>query len=371
MPASTSLRRNSILIAAAIAIVLAVWIASGLGGGTPADDGSRAGEDEAPMSVSVRDSREQTTRRMIEGSARTEPDRTIELKAETEGRIVAIGADRGAAVRAGQTLIEIDMRDREQRLAETTALIRQRELEHAAADRLHTEGFMSEAELAGAEALLVASQAARERIEHDIARTRIAAPFDAVVYDRLVEIGDYVGIGDPIAQLVDADPVIVVGNINERAIGQIEIGQSGKARVLGGREVEGTIRYLSPVADESTRTFRVELAVPNPDLAIRVGTSAELILGGETIKAHLVSPSVLALADDGRIGVKIVDETNHVRFIGVDSPITTSEGMFVTGLPAEARIITVGQGFVEHGQVVDPVAEAGAPSSVAGNERPY
>jgi multidrug efflux system membrane fusion protein len=360
------------LIAAAIAIALAVWIASGFGGRTPAgDDGSRAAEDDTPMSVSVRHSRAQTTRRTIEASGRTEPDRMIELKAETEGRIVAIVAERGAAVRGGQALVEIDIRDREEQLAEARALIRQRELEYAAADRLHDEGFVSEAELAGTEAMLVAAQAARERIELDISRTRIAAPFDAVVFDRLVEIGDYVGIGDPIAQLVDADPVIVVGSINERDIGQIEIGQSGSARVLGGRVAEGTIRYLSPVADESTRTFRVELAVPNPGLSIRAGTSAKLLLGGETIKAHLVSPSVLALADDGRIGVKIVDETNHVRFIGVDLPIATSEGMFVTGLPAEARIITVGQGFVEDGQAVDAVVQAGTASSVTGDERPY
>jgi membrane fusion protein, multidrug efflux system len=360
MSVSSSSRRNSVLIAAAVAIGFVVWILSGLGRGMPETVESTDSGSEAPMSVSVRRSWARTTQRTIEASARTEPDRIVEIKAETEGRVVAIGAERGARVTEGQTLVELDMRDRQARLAEAAALIRQRELEHEAASRLNAQGFTSGAELAGAEALLVSARRAYESIELDIARTRIVAPFDAVVYDRPVEIGDYVAVGNSIAELVDSDPLIVVGNINERDIGQIEIGSSGSARVLGGREIEGTIRYISPMADESTRTFRVELAIPNPNFDLRVGISAELVLGAEMVTAHLVPPSLLALADDGTIGVKIVDETNHVRFVPVNLPMSTNEGMYVTGLPREARIITVGQGFVSDGESVIPVDEADA-----------
>ncbi|MGD8341011.1 MAG: efflux RND transporter periplasmic adaptor subunit [Gammaproteobacteria bacterium] len=362
MPATPSSRRNSILIATAIALGLAVWIVSGLGNGLPAGGESAADSRSEAVSVAFRYSTARTMQRMITASARTEPDRVVELKAETPGRIVAIIAERGAFVAEGQSVLELDMRDRQARLAQATALIRQRELEYAAAERLRAEQFMSAAELAAAAALLESARAEREQIELDIARTRVVAPFDAVVLDRVVEIGDYVAIGDPLAQLVDSDPLIVVGNVNEKDIGALRIGSPGTARVLAGHEIEGTIRYLAPVADESTRSFRIELAIPNPDRTLRVGTSAELVLGAEEITAHIVSPGLLTLADDGAIGVMIVDDKERARFVAVELVGSTDEGAaIVTGPPQAARIISVGQNYVTDGQPVAAAEDTGGP----------
>lgn len=368
MPSHSSSRRNSLLIAAAIAIGLAVWIGSGLGGSAPRVTNEDDAESVPRMRVTVRQSNARQMQRTIAVSAHTEPDRAIELKAETEGRVVSIGAERGALLAEGQTVVELDLRDREARLAETEALIRQRALEFEAAERLREQGFIPEAEFAAAESLLVAARAARERITLDIRRTRITAPFDAVVHDRLVEIGDYVAIGDSIAQLVDTDPLIVVGNVNQRNIGGLEIGGTGLARLAGQGEVEGTIRYLAPVANESTRSFAIELAVPNPDRGLRVGTSAELILGGEHMTAHAISSGLLILSDDEKIGVMTVDETDRARFMAVELAGSTENGVLVTGLPARVTLITVGQGFVTDGQAVVPVEESPALKQ-AQNER--
>jgi multidrug efflux system membrane fusion protein len=370
MPATTSSRRNSILLAAAVALGLSVWILSGLGNSSPASDDLADDASGEAVSVAFRHSRARTMQRTITTSARTEPDRIVELKAETPGRIIAINAERGTFVAEGQAIMELDMRDRQARLAETRALIRQRELEFAAAERLRTEGFMSEAELAGAAALLESARASREQIELDIQRTRIVAPFDAVVLDRSVEIGDYLAIGDPLTHLVDSDPLIVVGNINEKDIGALGIGSKGKARILGGPETPGTIRYLAPVADESTRSFRVELAIPNPDRTLRVGTSAELILGAEEITAHVISAGLLTLADDGTIGVMTVDNRDIARFVPVDLVGSADQGAIVTGLPEAARIISVGQNYVTDGQPVAPMEDQTAATS-ASNERPH
>lgn len=370
MPATTSSRRNSILLAATIALALAVWLLSGLGDDLPAASDRHAGERDEAVGVTVRRSLATTTQRVITASARTEPDRIVELKAETQGRIVAINAERGAFVGEGQAILELDMRDRQAWLTEARARVRQRELEFEAATRLRGENFMSEAELAAAEALLEAARAERERIELDIQRTRVAAPFDSMVHDRLVEIGDYVAIGDPLAQLVDADPLIVVGHVNEKDIGSLGIGSKGFARVLGGPEIEGTIRYLAPLADESTRSFRVELAVPNSDRGILVGTSAELILGAEEISAHVISPGLLTLADDGTIGVMVVDDTDRARFISIELVASADDGVLITGLPETVRIISVGQNYVTDGQTVAPVEDE-LTATRARDERPY
>lgn len=342
---------------------------SGLGNG-PAETTQRSGGQTSAMSVTVRSSVAQTLPRQVVASARTEPDRVVEVKAETDGRVVAIGVERGAFIRQGNSIVELSMRDRAARLAETEALIRQRELEYESDVKLRDERFVSAAALAASEAQLVAARSARERILLDIEHTKVSAPFDGVIFDRMVEIGDYVGIGDPIAQLVDTDPLIVVGNLNERDIGAFEVGAKGTATILGGREIEGRVRYLAPIADESTRSFRIELAVPNADRSLTVGTSANLILDAEEISAHVLSPALLSLADDGTIGVETVDSTNRVRFIPVELASPAGSSVFVTGLPAEVRIITVGQGFVTDGQTVTVVDE-GSVETGRGNERAY
>ena len=371
MSAASPSQRHSVLIASAIVVVFVVWLMTGLVGGGSEVEESAADAAAPAMTVSVRRSQARATQRTIVASARTEPDRAIEIKAETAGEVVGIAVERGATVAEGRLLVELEIGDRAATLAEIEALIRQRELEHEAAARLREEQFISEAELAGKYAALVASTAARDRIALDIEHTRIRAPFDAVVYDRLVEIGDYVGVGDPIAQLVDADPLIVVANVNERSVGSLSVGSTGMARVLGGAEIAGEVRYLSPVADEATRSFRVELAIPNPDLSLRVGTSAEIVLGVESIVAHEVSSGLLTLADDGTVGIKLVDANNRVRFVPIEIVESTAAGgMLITGLPEEARIITVGQGFVAEGQLVTPVEET-SELTQAGNERAY
>jgi multidrug efflux system membrane fusion protein len=374
MSSNSSSRHQSIVISALIAIALLAWIASGYIFESPRTEADRLRREDPVMHVTVRHSVARETTRTITVSARTEPDRVLELKTETEGRVMTIGAARGVVVPVGQNIVELDMRDRHSRLAETEALIRQRQLEFEAAERLRGDEFLSPAELAAREAQLVAAQAARDQITLDIERTAISAPFDAIVLDRLVEIGDYVAVGDPIAQLVDADPIIVVGNVNERDVGALAIGSTGTASILGSSPLAGRIRYLAPVADEATRSFRVELAVPNPGMSLVAGTSAELMLGAEKIKVHSVPPSVLnlSLADDGTVGVKIVDETSRVRFVPVEIIESTTDAILVSGLPDEARIIVIGQGYVVDGQrVVAEEERAAAALTQAQNERPY
>lgn len=361
MTAGTPSRRNSILIATAVAIGLIAWLSSGLITGSSDPLSVTAEQDNSElMRVSVAISRAKTITREIAVSARTEPNRVVELKAETRGVVVEIGATRGELIRQGQSIATLDMRDRNASLNEARALIRQRELEFDAATRLESQQFISSAELAAAEASLVAAHAAEERILLDIERTIPSAPFEAVVADRFIEIGDYVDTGDAIAELVDSDPLIVTGYVNERDIGRLKAGETGTARVLGGDDLTGIIRYISPIANEATRSYRVELAIDNPNRDLPVGSSAELILGTGEMTAHDVPTSLLTLADDGTVGVKAVDDSDRVRFYPVEIMGSTENGMLITGLPETIRLIVVGQGFVADGQTVIPEASDSA-----------
>jgi multidrug efflux system membrane fusion protein len=119
--------------------------------------------------------------------------------------------------------------------------------------------------------------------------------------------------------------------------------------------IEGRICYLSPIAAESTRTFRVELAIPNPEGALRAGMTAEMRLNADRISAHRISAALLTLDEAGAIGVKSVNGYNRVEFHEIEIVGSSADGVSVTGLPEDIRLIVVGQGYVRPGDLVEPV----------------
>ncbi|MGA0805467.1 MAG: efflux RND transporter periplasmic adaptor subunit [Pseudohongiellaceae bacterium] len=352
-------RKLPTLVALGIVAAVSLWMLSGLG----SEPAANAGADGAPVASSglasglprVRASthvaHEISREVLING--RTGPDRRVELRAEAEGRVDRILVERGEAVGAGQLLFVLDSRDRDARLAEASSLVQQREIEYAAIQNLRGQKFSTEIQSAEALARLDAARAVRKGMELEIANASIEAPFAGVVQERQIEVGDFVRVGDSLAEFVDLDPIIITGNVNEREIGHIRMGGRGTAVLVDGREVQGEVRYISRVADAATRSFLVELAVPNPDNAIRAGVTARLRLYADSVRVHTLSSALLSLADDGTVGVKVVDERSIVRFYPVQIVGSTQEGLHVTGLPDSIQLITVGQGFVSEGQQVE------------------
>ena len=152
--------------------------------------------------------------------------------------------------------------------------------------------------------------------------------------------------------LVEYDPLVVHGQIPQQKRAYLQKDTTAKVRLVNGETVEGTIRFIGSVTDPNTRTFRVEVELPNPEGSIPVGVSAELRLPAGTENAYLVSPSALSLDDVGNIGVKVVDDENIVRFQIVQLLEDSADGIWVTGLPKTIRLITLGQNFVSDGQSI-------------------
>jgi multidrug efflux system membrane fusion protein len=117
------------------------------------------------------------------------------------------------------------------------------------------------------------------------------------------------------------------------------------------------VTFLSRSADPTTRTFRVELTVPNPDLSLRDGQTAEILIEAQGVMAHLLAASTLTLDDDGTLGVRAIDEGSAAKFYPVTVLRDTMEGIYVTGLPDQVDVITVGQEFVTDGVIVAPSFE--------------
>ncbi len=365
---------KSYLIAFVFAAAVAGWILSGQVGanddpagttppeGQSADEQAKTSPPEELVSVRVRVLKAQAHRREIVLRGRTEAVRSVAVKAEIPGVITKIAVKKGARVKAGDLIAKIDMQDRAERLVEAKALARQRQLEYKAAEALSKKGYRAETKLAASMTQLDSAKALVTRIEIEIEHTDLRAPFAGIVDSRPIEIGDYLKVGNPVATIVDQEPYLVVGEVSEREVSYLKIGQMAEATLITGQKVAGKIRFIAKTADPQTRTFHVEVQVPNKKRNLRDGVTAQIRIPVAEVQAHLVSHAVMTLNDEGLIGVKVVDLDGIVHFVPAVIIADSQEGVWLAGLPETVGVIMVGQEFVRDGDKVDPVIEAGPTS---------
>lgn len=355
--------KSSFLIAALILLGTVAWVASGMIGATEAPE-EVAADLRPPASAHqetviphVRVNRIAAEQRVATLSVlgETRATRQVEVKAETAGRVAEVGVDEGRAVEDGRLLVRLAVDDRMERLSRAEANVARWEDRYRGDQRLANRDFTSRQRVLESKAALEDARAALAATLLDIDRTEIGAPFDGVLAARLVEVGDYVGIGDPVARVVDLDPLVVSARVAEADIGRVHVGLTGTATLVDGRTLEGSVTFIAPVADGVTRTFAVELSFPNTDPPVPEGMTARVSLPLDSGMAHRISPALLALDEQGRLGVKLVDDDNRVVFYPVNMAGDEDGSLWVEGLPDPATVIIVGQEFVRPGQQVDPV----------------
>lgn len=357
--------RKSVILAILIAVAVVGWVLSGEITGTPADRAeaaapaaAQAAADEAITTVRIAHSVAQDRVERVILRGRTEAKRRVHLKAEVAGTIVDLPKQKGERVEQGEVIARLAIEERQARLAEARALVKQRELEYQAAKTLSQKGYRAETAFAGTAAQLDAARAAVKAMEVQMEKTLIRAPFDAVIDDRMVELGDYVKDGAAIALLIDEDPFLVVGQVSENEVGRLQVGAEGSARLVTGETVTGAVRFIATGADPATRTFRVELEVANPGRTLRDGVTAEVSFPTGAVPAHFISPALLTLNDAGVVGVRTVaaaadaEGRREVSFHPIQLVEDRADGVWVTGLPAEVDIISVGQEYVREGELV-------------------
>ena len=327
---------------------------------------------------------------------RTEAARQVTVAAETAGLVISEPLRKGTAVNAGDLMCSLDPGTREASLAETearlaeargrvpeaqaavaeaNARIAEAEINVNAARKLSEDGFASETRLisaeaaaeaavaglqransgmASAEAGIQAAEAAVAAAKREIERLTIEAPFAGLLETDTAELGTLMQPGSSCATIIQLNPIKLVGFVAENDVSKVAVGAPAGARLTNGRNVVGTVKFLSRSSDPVTRTFRVEVEVPNVDLSIRDGQTADIVIASDGRTAHLIPGSALTLDDNGTLGVRVVDKNNMALFAPVTLLRDTIEGVWVADLPEQADIITIGQEYVINGVLVDP-----------------
>jgi multidrug efflux system membrane fusion protein len=359
MNIQATIARRPWILAVLVSIAVVIWMLSGLNETneitTDTSQISAPGEAGDILKVQVETRHAEPITRFISVYGQTAPTRTVTISAETEGRVEKIIARRGIPVAAGTPILELDMRDRLARVQQARASVTEHRTAYTAQSKLQKDGYVSDTQITETLAKLETAKAEMIRAQLDLDNRVIKAPFDGVLKERDVEVGDFVRSGDPVATFVDNITLIVTGTLAEQEIANIRVGDEAKANLVTGQTVKGYVRYLSPVGDEATHTFAVELEIDNSDGKLPAGVTAEIVLRGGEAQAQKISPALLILDANGTLGIYIVDELQRAAFIPITIERSETDGVWISGLPDTANIITVGQGYVNPGQKVEAV----------------
>ncbi len=349
------------------------------------------------ISVVVVESSAKTIDSAVVLRGETAAARLVEVRSETSGQVINEPLKKGATISQGQVLCRLDPGTRQASLSdavaglaeararvpetqakldEAKARLAEAKINFNAANKLSEGGYASETRVASAEAAVRAAEAGiasatagfdstRSKIQSaeasvaiankEIERISLTAPFDGILETDTAELGTLLQPGALCAKIIQLNPIKFVGFVPETELGRIIKGSTATAKLINGQEIQGTVTFVSRSADQTTRTFRVEIEADNADLSISKGQTAEISIASDGTQAHLLPQSALTLDDSGALGVRTVDEKSQVLFFATDLIRDTMKGVWLKGLPEKTNVIILGQEYVTDGVEVQQV----------------
>jgi RND family efflux transporter MFP subunit len=215
---------------------------------------------------------------------------------------------------------------------------------------------------------LAQKRAEVQRLDAQIRKSEVRAPLgDCIVAKRYVEVGQWVKQGDPVADVVQLDPLFVRVNVPEGLVARLKRGDESQVTfdALGGQSFKGKIDQIIPLADPNSRTFPVKILLPNPELKILPGFFGRATITGQGQGQVFIVPRD-AIATSG--GKHQVIAARGGKAVAV--PVTIGQGVgdkvSVTGELTEKDVVVVRGNETLRGGEDLIVQNAPAPSSKTG-----
>ena len=285
------------------------------------------------------------------------------MVAQTSVIVQTVAVKKGQAVKAGDTMCTLDQGARKLAVDQAQAAVDQAQTAYNANLELVKKGVAAPNTTLAAESALKGAQAQLQSAQLELDSTVIKSDLAGSVSDPMTSVGNMLAMGQPCATVVELDPMLFIASVPEARIQYAKVGLKAAVTTITGNKAEGTVSYIAPTADDATRSFPIEIDLPNADLTLRDGITAEAVVNVGTAPVHVLPQSVLTLDDEGVLGIRTVEAGNKVAFHAVTIIRDTREGVWVTGLPFKVNVITVGQEFVQPGQIVDAKTADGEPAA--------
>ncbi len=347
---------------ASIAVVAGVgtlaYYTVGPGKTAEATDDVQRRRPEVPVTLFTVEAR--TLTETVFGVGTLEASAEVEISPEIAGRVRAIEFEEGSFVDDGTVLFELDDDRLGHQRAARRAALRAAEIRAANARRifdrryqLRDRAVFTEEALEEAEADLETAVAERERLEAELALIereledmRILAPFAGVVSHREVDRGAHVTVGRVLARLYQIDPLEINFWLPERHLGRIREEQPVAVTVAAypERRFDGTVEFVSPAVDPSTRQFLVKAVIPNEERELKPGLFATAsVTIGERPDRPVIPGTALVATRRGYM-VFVVED-------GVAAPREVVTGLRKEGMVEIVEGLAAGEQVVHEGHL--------------------
>jgi membrane fusion protein (multidrug efflux system) len=303
------------------------------------------------------------------------------VAAEVAGRVTAIRVDEGQSVEMGTVVLEIDPEKRQLETADARAALGQAESALEEAERelrrieqIHSRGAAADARLdqtrSSRDQARARADSARARLgtaERALRDASVVAPFSGIVARRMISAGEFVGMGQPLFDLVALEPIEVEFHVPEVDSGRIEVGHRVGVQVAPypGERFEAEVTVVSPNVDSRTRTLRVKGVLSNADGRLRPGLFARVDVGVSQRGNVLMVPEEAVLRRaDGAVVFRLADSDHVERRVVQIGVIQDGWIEIREGLAPGDFVVARGHSDLVDGSRISPRRSDGQPVSL-------
>jgi len=228
--------------------------------------------------------------------ATLEATRQATVATQVAGRIVAVRAEPGQKVAAGQLLMQVDAREAQENVASARAQLAQAEANYQRTLNLFQKKFVSQAALDAAEAQLKTARAQANAAGAGASHAAVTAPITGIIGQRLAELGDLATPGKPLLTVFDPKSLRAVAAVPQAKLAEVKQAQAARVEIVeafGRRQIEGARIEILPTIDTQSHTATVRVYLPEsagllPGMAARV-----IFIAGAAQKLTVPASAVL------------------------------------------------------------------------------
>jgi len=287
-------------------------------------------------------------------SATLEAERDVQVFAEATRRVEALLVEEGDSVRKGQVLVRLQDEEQRSNVAKTSSELDQRQREYDRQKSLFEQNLISEQAFIDAEYQLDQTRLAFEDAQRELGYTEVRAPISGIVTERLVNLGDFVTVNQPLFRVIDFDSIVARIFVPEHALPQLDRGQQARltADALGGAVFSGSVDRIAPVVDPGTGTIKVTVATPRQE-GLRPGMYVQVELVTAIHENAVLIPKKALVYDNDQVFVFRLDGERTVERIPISISMQDSDSVEPQdGLVAGDEIVVAGQSGLKDGATV-------------------
>ena len=267
---------RSFWVALALTIAIVAWMGSGFV--LPSEEAPEevAAVEVQPVAVTVRTSSAQPVTQFFQAEGQAQPDRDTVIRAQASGQIAEVLVSKGDDIEANAVVARLETTEREADLTRAVAELDRAEREAENAVALQERGVATADRVVQAEATLASARAQLAEAQENLRNTEITAPFGGRIETLDLDVGEFIQTGSEVGRIVDNTPLTVSIQVPQQALRQLKNLQPAQVLFITGEQRAGTVSFVGTSAATDTRTFLVEVDVPNADGLIPAGISAEV-----------------------------------------------------------------------------------------------